>query len=122
MEYRRHVSARHRVHEGSLAADMTRMFASQLEVYEKLARELTLSPQVLNLLNQESRRCRADMAFTEGKRQFEAGQFEQATKALAAANEFYRSPKLRVVVAGLRVAPQLLWRLNRLRDKTLRHA
>lgn len=122
MAYGRQVLARHRVHGGSLAADMTRMFESQIDVYEKLTHELPLSPQLLQLLNQQIKRCRADLAYSEGKRQFEAGQFSEAITALTAANEYYRSRKLRFVVACLRVAPQLLWRFNRLRDKTPRHA
>jgi hypothetical protein len=122
IEYRRQVIARHRVHGGSLAADMTRMFESQVDVYQKLSQQLPLSPQLLQLVDEQIKRCRADIAFSEGKRQFEAGQFHQAVTALTTANEFYRSRKLRVVVAGLRVAPQLLWRLNRLRNKTPGHA
>lgn len=120
--YRSQVAGRHRVHGGSLAADMTRMFESQINVYEKLVQELPLSQERLELFNEQISRCRADMAYSEGKRQFEAGQFSEAIQALETANEFYRSRKLRFVIACLRVAPQLLWRFNRLREKTLHHA
>lgn len=120
LAYRRQVTARHRVHGGSLAADMTRMFESLVEVYRKLARELPLPPQTLQLIDEQIRRCRADIAFTQGKRQFEARQYAQAAAALSAANEFYRSRKLRFVVTCLRVAPRLLWRIYRLRGRSLR--
>ncbi len=122
LAYRQRVTARHRVHGGSLAADMTRMFESQIEVYCKLARELTLSPRALRLVDEQIKRCRADIAYKEGKQQFEARRYAQAAEALSAANEFYRSRKLSVVVTGLRVAPRLLWRLYRLRERSLREA
>ena len=116
LAYRRRVSGRHRVHGGSLAADMTRIYESQVEVYGKLARELKLSPQSRRLMDEQVRRCRADIAYTEGRRQFEAQRYAQAAESLAAANEFYRRRKLSFVVACLRVAPRLLWRLHRLRE------
>ena len=117
LAYRQGVTARHRVHGGSLAADMVLMFESQVEVYRKIARELTLPPQTLRLIDEQIRRCRADIAYLEGKRQFEARRYALAAASLSAANEFYRSRKLSVVVAGLRIAPRLLWRLYRLRDR-----
>ena len=117
LDYLREVVARHRVHKGSLAADMTLMFESQVEVYQKLARELTLSPQNLELIDSQIKRCNADIAFKEGRELFAARQYAKAAESLSIANEFYRSAKLRLVIAGLRFAPRLLWSLHRLREK-----
>ena len=120
--YQRQRLARHRVHGASLAADVQAMLASQIEVYEKTARAPGLSREHLRLIAEQIERCRADMAFAEGKELFAARQFEGAARALRRANDFYRSRKLRVVLACLRLAPGPLWRVHNFRHGRRRGA
>ena len=113
--YQRRVLARHRAHPASLSADPTRMFASKIEICRKLMRELPLSAERRLMVEREIARCEADIAFTEGKRAFRAGRFEEAARSLAEANRHYRSRKLGLVLVGLRVAPRLLKWVDNLR-------
>ncbi|MEK6280176.1 MAG: glycosyltransferase family A protein [Acidobacteriota bacterium] len=116
LAYQADVVARHRVHGSSLSADMTRMFKSQIDVFEKLQCELALTAPQTRAVAEAVRRSRAHIEFHRGKQQFESGNYRQAVIALRAANEYYRSPKLRFVLGGLRVAPRVLGLAYRLRE------
>lgn len=118
--YQRKVIARHRAHGASLAADSILMFESLIEVYQKIANTLSVSPPVLRVIEKEIRRCQADVAFKQGSRLFMARQFDQAAEALGRAYEYYRSRKLRIMLMGLRVAPHLLWHGYNIRRGLLR--
>lgn len=115
LAYRTDIIARHRVHGDSLSADMTRMFKSQIKVFEKLGRQLELTAPQTRAVAEAVCRCRADIDFHLGKKQFKSGNYRQAVIALRSANEFYRSLKLRLVLGGLRVAPRVLGLAYRLR-------
>lgn len=117
LAYQRHISARHRAHHGSLSADATRMFQSKILVFEKLARDLKLTSEQRQAIEEEIQRCKADIAFHTGKRQFASGKYEAAIFSLREANEFYRSARLRLVLLGLSIAPGLLrWAYQRRRE------
>jgi hypothetical protein len=60
--YQRRVLARHRLHEASLAADSTRMFESQIEVFRKMADTLPLSLQEQKLIETQIASCEAHIA------------------------------------------------------------
>ncbi len=115
LAYHADVLARHRVHGDSLSADMTRMFKSKIDVFNKLTRELPLTRPQTQAVAEAVRRCRADIEFHHGKQQFESGNYRQAAISLRAANEYYQSPKLRLILGGLRVAPRVLGLAYRLR-------
>lgn len=115
LAYHADVIARHRSHGDSLSADMTRMFKSKIEVFEKLGRELALTELQTRAVNDAIRRCLADIEFHQGKQQFESGNYRQAAIALRTANEYYQSPKLRLILGGLRIAPRMLGLAYRLR-------
>ena len=115
LAYHPDVIARHRAHGDSLSADMTRMFKSKIEVFEKLGHELALTAPQSQAIAEAVRRCLADIEFRRGKHQFESGNYRQAVIALRVANEYYRSPKLCLVLGGLRVAPRVLGLVYRLR-------
>lgn len=115
LAYHANVLARHRAHSDSLSADTTHMFKSKVEVFRKLARELALTAPQSKAVADAVRRSLADIEFVRGKHQFESGNYRQAVIALTAANEYYRSLKLRLVLSGLRVAPRVLALAYRLR-------
>jgi glycosyltransferase involved in cell wall biosynthesis len=115
LAYDRHNSAQHRVHHGSLSANAIQMFESKILVLAKLLRDLALSPEQRRAVETEIKRCRADIAFHDGKHQFVSGRYEAAISSLTSANECYRSLRLRVVLIGLRLAPGLLRRAYRRR-------
>lgn len=115
LAYHADVIARHRSHGESLSADMTRMFKSKIEVFEKLGRELALTELQTRAVRDAIRRCLADITFHQGKQHFESGNYRQAAIALRTANEYYQSRKLRLILGGLRFAPRVLGLAYRLR-------
>lgn len=113
--YQRRVLARHRVHDASLTANKARLFEGQLRVYRKLSQMAGLTARERELLETQMARSAADLALEQGKASLVSGQYEEAAAALARANDFYRSGKLRVVLLALRAAPRLLKRVYELR-------
>lgn len=106
--YQNKVLAYHRIHTASLAADLQRLYQSQIDVYEKSLRTLDLSEDEQALIRQQIDRCNADLALEEGKEQILVRDYIRATERLSAANEYYRSRKLSIVLLGLRIAPRLV--------------
>ncbi|MGI8655331.1 MAG: glycosyltransferase family 2 protein [Pyrinomonadaceae bacterium] len=113
--YQRRVLALHRMHEASLAADSSRMFESQIEVFRKTATTLPLSLHEQKLIERQIASCKAHMALTEGKRRFACGDYEQALEYVSRANDFFRRRKLQLALLGMRIAPRLLHRLYLMR-------
>ncbi len=109
----RQVLARHRLHGASLAADKSRMIESQVDVYQKLLRTLPLSPDMRELMTAQMAKCQAYVDLERGKRQLLAGDFDQASETLSRAYGIFKSTKLRLILLGLRVAPDLLRRIYR---------
>lgn len=108
--YQRKVIGHHRVHGESLASDATQMFESKIEVYQKIANTLNLSPDISQLVARQIKESEADIAFERGKRMFINRDYKQAAEAIERANSFYRKPRLRIALLGLRLAPRLLRR------------
>ena len=106
--YRRKVLARHQRRGGSLTSDYMLMYESQLEVFAKLGGVLAADARLRALAQERLRRCEAEMHFERGKRDFVEGRYAESAAALARANEFKRSAKLRLALLLLRAAPRLL--------------
>ena len=102
VSYQRKVLARHRRHGRSLTSDFMPMYESQLEVFAKLRDLLRADARLHALAAERLRRCEAEMSFERGKREFVRGRFGEATRSLARANEFFRSPKLGLALLLLR--------------------
>jgi hypothetical protein len=77
-------------------------------VHEKLMRALPLSSSQLEMVASQMKLRRAELDLGNGKQQFVARQYDEATKSLKRANDFYRSRKLRFALLGLRAAPGAL--------------
>lgn len=109
--YQQKVLARHRRHGASLTSDFMPMYESQLEVFAKLHDLVREDARLHALAAERLRRCEAEMSFERGKREFVRGRFAEATRSLARANEFFRSPKLGLALLLLRagVARPLRW-------------
>jgi glycosyltransferase involved in cell wall biosynthesis len=118
LAYQRRVLARHRVHGASLAADRRLMVEGQIAVFRRTARTLALTPAERELIETQIASCHAHLLLEEGVRRFVAGDYAQAIEQIARANEFFRSPRLRVGLLGLHVAPRLLQRIYLMRQRT----
>jgi hypothetical protein len=104
----RHVLGRRRLHGGALTAAPLRIRAEAVRVLDKLERTLQLAPEVLSALQQRRAHTQALVALEQGKQFLEAGEFDRAKGSLLQASAYFRTPKLRLVLLGLRVAPGLV--------------
>ena len=111
--------ARYRVRPGSLSADPVWMFQCIARVLDKAGATLPLTPDEVRALEAAKQRFAAQARFAEGKRRFFEGDASGAIAAFRESNRRLRSPKLALVIAGLRLAPRTLLRLYELRDRYL---
>ena len=106
--YQKQVLAKHRLHSASLSSGSGSLVKGELRVHEKLMRALPLSSSQLEMVASQMKLRRAELDLGNGKQQFVARQYDEATKSLKRANDFYRSRKLRFALLGLRAAPGAL--------------
>jgi glycosyltransferase involved in cell wall biosynthesis len=107
--YQRRVLLRRRERSGSLSANVRNMSGGLSRVLDKLARSSALSVAEDEALARLRQKSRAFEQLDAGKKFLRAGDVEAARKALATASTYFRSPKLRMVLLLLRVAPGTVW-------------
>jgi glycosyltransferase involved in cell wall biosynthesis len=117
--YHRRVLVRHLKRRGSLSADPIWMGETLLKVLDKLDREEALTPADRAALQQRRAFFRARLDLMLGKRAFFRLDTPGALHYLERANAYFRSWRLRLVWALMRVSPAALLRLYRLRDRLL---
>ena len=102
------VLAKHRVHGGSLAAEEDETWmAGHVAMAKKLQTKLQLSEEEKELLQRKLTWFQALYDRERGRQFLFRGDFEEAQKAFCHANAELPSKKLRLTLAGLRVAPRL---------------
>jgi glycosyltransferase involved in cell wall biosynthesis len=106
--YQQRVLAHHRLHDTSLAANSTRLLQAQISVLRKTARTLTLSSGQQELLAKEITKCKAHLDLNRAKQQLLAGEYGEAMRAFAQANDFFRSSRLWIVLKLLSRMPNFL--------------
>jgi glycosyltransferase involved in cell wall biosynthesis len=104
--YQRKVLGRYRRHPQSLSAPGGRGFGRAIEVMNKVAKTLPLTPEMSAALQKHLERVEAYYALEQGKMLLSAGKLLQAKKVLEKANSYFHSRKLRLILFGLRVAPR----------------
>ena len=115
--YHRQVLARYRLRPGSLSSDPIRMYESAVRVLEKADRTLPLRPEERASLRRRRAYLTAMRSLYEGKRAFLHDDRAAALKALADANSYFRSGRIRLILVLVRFAPRLLRHLHSLRKK-----
>lgn len=116
MTYQRKVLLRRRIHPASLASDPMRSFAGELAVLSSMRRRNDLTTDEREALEDTSRKRQATVAVLRGKQQLANGDFQKATESFTAANQYWPSKKLGMVLLGLRIAPRMLRQVHRLRS------
>lgn len=81
-----------------------------ISVYEKLL-SMALTPEQRAWINEQLPELRARVSYARFKTAVKAQQYTDAAHHLAAANQFYRQPKLIMAQAMMKVAPQLVAKL-----------
>ncbi|MBI3652058.1 MAG: glycosyltransferase family 2 protein [Acidobacteria bacterium] len=102
----------------SLSADNTSMCKSIIAVLQKLA-QTNLAEAEAAAVQQRIAHYQALLRLYEGKRAFYQGDKKMAVAKLREANDFFRSPKLSLVLLLLRAAPKLLLRAYHYRNRWL---
>ena len=111
LSYQHKVLLCKRKHRESLCADVTVLFENALHVLEKVGRSDDLTEGEQAALIEHEYKLIAFLQLERGKDSLSRGEFEKATSLIREANRFYRSWKLRSVLLGLRVSPNLLLRV-----------
>jgi GT2 family glycosyltransferase len=105
--YHKAVLGGHRLHPGSLATQILKSNEAVVDALQHLQESLPLTPPRRRLVERQIERFRAMTELHRGKMYLSSGEFDKARVSLAIGNAFFRSPKLYLVLAGLRVAPRL---------------
>ena len=111
IDFQRKVLLQHRVLESSLSGDLVSRHGRTLKVLESINKRHQLSASEQAALDRSVRRGTAALNVELGKEKLLQKDFGGAAVAFKDANRFYQSWKLRAVLLGLRLAPQLLWRI-----------
>jgi glycosyltransferase involved in cell wall biosynthesis len=107
MTYQRGVLGRRRVRPGALSNDSLKMLASLAQVLRNLDATLNFSVPTRALLLSRLRLTEAHLELEQGKASLALGRLDQAQRYLQAANNFYRSKKIGLVLVVVRRAPPL---------------
>jgi len=113
--YQRTVLLKHRTRAGSLASDGIKSVEGELKVLSKIRNWSDLTASERTTLEATFALRSASIEVDRGKRSLLQGEFDAAADSFRIANHYYRSWKLTLVVAWLRVAPNFLRWCYRLR-------
>jgi glycosyltransferase involved in cell wall biosynthesis len=102
---------RYRRRSGSLSSDEVRMPRSLIKVYEKVLASPQTTLEQRELILPRVAEMQAQLNRVLSKRMIAARDFAGAAHHLALANNYYRSLKLTLVTAALRVAPWVVVKL-----------
>jgi glycosyltransferase involved in cell wall biosynthesis len=113
MAYQRKVLLKHRILESSLSGDIASQYQRAFKVLDTIRQRGNLTAREASTLDHTLQKIQAEIELERGKGLLRERKFSEAAEALRRANQFYRSPKLRLVLVALRVAPNILWRIYR---------
>ena len=107
--YQHTVLLKHRTaRAGSLASDSVKSVEGELKVLNKIRSWSDLTPDERTTLEATFALRSASIEVDRGKRSLLQGEFDAAANSFRFANDYYRSWKLGLVLAGIRVAPNFL--------------
>lgn len=119
IRYIREPLTRYRLRAGSLSHQRVALAEQILAALDQARRELRPTKQEMEAIEKRSALVRAEIELHRGRRAFFDGDAQTAAAHLRKANEFFRSRKISLIVAALRVAPGLLLSLYHARDRFL---
>ena len=117
MTYQRTALTRRRIHSSSLAANPLHSFAGELAVLNSMRERSGLTTAESETLENTLRKRKATVKILMGKQELTAGDFKKATELFVAANEYYPTRKLDLVLICLKFAPRLLQKVCQFRSE-----
>ena len=109
--YQRKVLAEHRIVQTGLSGDMSSQLQRSLTVLEKIRAKCELTPSEEAALQGALNVTLSEVALEDGKEKLRERDFEGALKSLRQSMRRRQSWKVSLIWLGLRVAPELLWRI-----------
>ena len=109
--YQPEVLAKHRIVESSLSGGTISQLQRTLDVLDAIKANGGLTPGEEAALQFNQNRTLATMALENGKEKLRARDFDGALESFREAGRFRQGWKLMLVCLGLKVAPELLWRI-----------
>lgn len=116
LSYQRKVLLRHRVVMSGLSGDAVSRCKRAVEVFQHIRANHDLTTRERELVDKTLRRLRGDLALEIGKARLMKKDFVDALDSFKEAKSLRRSWKLVIVCLGLRIAPNLLWRVYQARS------
>jgi len=101
---------KYRMRESSLSDDRSALTLAVLRVYDKLLKELTLSVAERSDLEGAISRANAGLDLFEAKKALYRGNYAEASRLFARANQTLKNRRLRLAALALKVCPALLSR------------
>lgn len=117
ISYQREVLARRRIRPESLSEDDLKMLDAALLVLEEFSRRDDVTSSERDALRQSIDRFRAKRHLKLGKLKLARGEYESAFDSIRLADRFFESWKLKLVLGGLRIAPQIVGRVYNHRER-----
>jgi glycosyltransferase involved in cell wall biosynthesis len=109
--YHREVVANHRIVESGLSGDTISQLKRTLSVFEAIKSKEVLTASENAAFEATMNRTLRELALEDGKEKLLSKDFAGARQSFEEAKRFRHSWKLILVSFGLRVAPEMLWRI-----------
>lgn len=120
MAFQPRVLLNRRLHGDSLSADALNHSEKAILVLDKFQGRSDLTAAERAAVERRIKSLQAEVELERGKRAVASGDFGAAVRALSAANDFYRSWKLKIVGLLLRLWPSLIARAHEARERRRR--
>ncbi len=105
-----------RMHQTNASSNLIKLFESALRVLDRTERITQLTDKERVALKQRVATIEAGWKLERGKAKLSHADFSAAAEDIRASNNYYQSPRLKILLLGLRFSPKLLLRIYKLRD------
>jgi glycosyltransferase involved in cell wall biosynthesis len=109
--YQKKILLRYRVHTEGLSGNSIQRIMREISAYSRFLETLSLNNRQKQIIESQIKRLEGFLLIERGKSFLLNENFQDAKEEFRAANEYFRSVKLRAVLMMLHFAPQLLVRL-----------
>lgn len=113
ISYQRKVLLKYRVSSTSLSGTSVQRAERNVAVLEYINEKYQLNKSEKNVLKKQLEFSGAELDLEKGKFHLTQGEYDQAKRYIASANEYYRKPKLTLIIWLMKISPALALRLFR---------
>ena len=109
--YQRNILLKYRVSPNSLSGNSVQRARRNVVGLNIVKEKLNLTPREAEVLRETLAEAEAELLLEIGKAHLLREEFAEAGKNFRAANEYYKKPKLKLIVLALAISPRILVRL-----------